>query len=91
MDIKISESNKKQVNDLAEKILKSLADIFPIGIHPTAKNFGVSNECLEGVLAYLVHSDYLFSPEENIYYLTETTLAKIKTASPLNPMKIIIK
>jgi len=91
MEITISESNKQQVNELAEKILKSLADIFPVGIHPTAKNFGVDNQFLEGVLAYLVHSDYLFSPNGDIYYLTETTLAKIKAASPLSPMKKVIK
>ena len=89
MDIKISETNKKQFNELAEKILKSLADTFPTGIQPTAKTLDVNNKVLEGVLAFLVNSDYLFSPKENIYYLTHNAVSKINHSGPLSPITVI--
>lgn len=89
MDLKISQANKKQVNELANKILKSLADTFPTGIHPTAKTLDVNNQILEGVLAYLVHSDYLFSPKENTYYLTQSSVTRINNSGPLSPIELI--
>ncbi|MBB1333890.1 MULTISPECIES: hypothetical protein [unclassified Pseudoalteromonas] len=91
MDIKIPETNKKQFNELAEKILKSLADTFPVGIHPTAKTLNTNNQVLEGVLAYLIHADYLFSPKENMYYLSEKSVLKINRSGALVPMDPIIK
>jgi len=76
MSIQIPESNKKQFNELAEKIIDELAKVFPAGIavnnHHSAFK-GVNNAYANNVLNFLVHSGYLFKVEQ-CYYLTEKSL-----------------
>ena len=90
MDIKIPETNKKQFNELAEKIIDELAKSFPVGasFSTSRKNFESEKaELLTSTLAYLENSGHLFSNDEgNYHYLTEKTVKNLNSSAKLSAL-----
>ncbi|WP_288987092.1 hypothetical protein [uncultured Pseudoalteromonas sp.] len=91
MDLIIPETNKKQFNELAEKIIDELAKSFPVGINPLAENFSVKHPVLQGALAYLTADGYLnYLESDQCYYLTPACVLKITQSQGFAGFKPII-
>jgi hypothetical protein len=88
MDLIIPETNKKQFNELAEKIIDELAKVFPVGIELYDFPFIEENEELFiPTINYLIHSGYLLKSDEyRACYLTEKSVKSLNNRTGFPPI-----